>query len=135
VDVTRARPAVLLVEDDEKFARLLGRALARIHLRPRYAATGDSALRAIRTDSSVRAVILDVMIPHPDGIEVCRQIRRDGWTGPVIVISARGSAADRARARAAGADGFLAKPLRMSELLDFVSALLDGKPLQGAAGW
>ena len=72
------------------------------------------------------AVVLDIMIPHPDGIEVCRQLRRDGWRGPVVLISALDGAETRWRARSAGADVFLPKPFRLIQLLDAVTSLLGG---------
>lgn len=119
---------VLLVEDDEKFADLLARALGRIGLHAVHAATGDSALTAMRDSTPVAAVVLDIMIPHPDGIEVCRQLRRDGWQGPIVVISALDGADTRTRARSAGADVFVPKPFRLTELLDVVGTLVDGAP-------
>jgi CheY-like chemotaxis protein len=123
-----AAGVVLLVEDDEKFAELLARALGRIGLDARLAVTGDGALEAMRARQPVAAVVLDIMIPHPDGIEVCRQLRRDGWRGPIVIISALDSADTRTRARNAGADVFLPKPFRLSELLDAIATLVDGAP-------
>ena len=123
-----ARRIVLLVEDDEKFVDLLARALDRIGYDTVRAATGDTALAAMRSKPSVAAVVLDIMIPHPDGIEVCRQLRRDGWPGPIVVISACDGADTRTRARRAGADVFLAKPFRLTELLAVVGTLVEGSP-------
>ena len=62
-------------------------------------------------------IVLDVMMPHPSGIEVCRHLRADGWTGGVVIVSARSSPADRAAAERAGADVFLAKPFPLDELV------------------
>lgn len=109
-------PSVLVVEDDAKLARLLQRALARRGLVAVVAATGDEALRALRTSPGLSAMVLDVMIPHPDGIEVCRQARRDGWLHPVVVISARTDDLHARRAIDAGATVFLAKPFSLDEL-------------------
>ncbi len=117
-------PTVLLVEDDEKFSGVLARALRRVGLDIETTNTGDGALRAMRSTPPVSAVVLDVMIPHPDGIEVCRQLRRDGWSGPIVAISARTSSTDRARAAAAGANAFLPKPFRLADLCRTVTALL-----------
>lgn len=110
------RSLVLVVEDDEKLSELIQRMLARGGYDGMVAATGDEALRAMR-DRRPAAVVVDVMIPHPDGIEVCRKFRRDGWSGPIVAISARSSADHRRRAIEAGADTFLAKPFRLSELI------------------
>lgn len=116
---------VVLAEDDTKLARLVSRAFEHIGLETFIALTGDAALSAMRDDIPVAAVVLDIMIPHPDGIEVCRQIRRDGWEGPTIVISALDSADVRARVAKAGADVFLPKPFHLTELLTTVAARVD----------
>jgi CheY-like chemotaxis protein len=119
---------VLLVEDDEKFAGLLARAFGHLGFTAVLAVTGDGALDAMRQDRPFAAVVLDIMIPHPDGIEVCHQLRRDGWAGPIVIISALDGSETRTRARGAGADVFLPKPFRLEELLDAVSTLVDGSP-------
>jgi DNA-binding response OmpR family regulator len=90
------------------------------------AATGDDALRMMR-DRAPDAVVVDVMIPHPDGIEVCRKFRRDGWRGPMIAISARSSADHRRRTLDAGADTFLGKPFRLVDLIDTLDQLDHGE--------
>ncbi len=109
-------PTVLVIEDDEKLAQVIARMLRRAGFRPVLAATGDDALKAMLNDPPCGAVI-DVMIPHPDGLELCHQFRRDGWNGPIVVISALTSPELRARAIGAGADRFLAKPFRLGELV------------------
>lgn len=120
-------PYVVLAEDDVKLAGLVTRALGRAGLATLVALTGDAALAAMRQNTRMVAVVLDVMIPHPDGIEVCRQIHRDGWQGPTILISALDSPDIRRRAQEAGADVFLPKPFPLSELLDAVTAsVADG---------
>jgi DNA-binding response OmpR family regulator len=121
-------PSVLVVEDDEKLARLLQRALARRGLVSVVAATGDEALRALRTSDDLAAMVLDVMIPHPDGIEVCRQARRDGWLEPVVVISARTDDGHARRAMDAGATVFLAKPFSLEDLGETLSRYLLAAP-------
>jgi two-component system OmpR family response regulator len=85
--------------------------------------TGDAALRQARTGTADAAVI-DVMIPHPDGLEVCRHLRHRGWRGPIIVISARADPASAGHALAAGADAFLGKPFPLSTLTDRLIDLL-----------
>ena len=115
-----------MVEDDPHLAGLLQRALAHHHLEVLVAGTGDEALRWLREVPDVDALVLDVMIPHPDGIEVCRKARRDGHRGPIVVISARGGDAHRDRALAAGADVFLAKPFPLVDLGATVVDLVGG---------
>lgn len=119
---TTERPLVLIVEDDEKLAVLIERMLDRSGYRTVLALTGDEALRAMR-DGAPAAVVVDVMIPHPDGIEVCRKFRRDGWRGPMIAISARSSTDHRRRTLEAGADTFLGKPFRLADLVDTLDRL------------
>lgn len=119
--------SVLVVEDDLKLAWLIDRALERVGLEAEVVGDGDSALRAMREHPS-EAVVLDIMIPHPDGIEVCRQLRRNGWTGPVLMISARSSEADQQRSLAAGADLFLAKPFPLLDLARAVQGSLSAPP-------
>ncbi len=111
-----ARPLVLVVEDDERLGPIVGRMLERSGYDHVLATTGDDALRAMRDREPVAAVV-DIMIAHPDGIEVCRKFRRDSWPGTLVVMSARSSPDDRRRALAAGADAFLPKPFRLPELV------------------
>ena len=133
------RPRVLVVEDDERLGPLVGRMLARAGYVWELATTGDDALRAMR-ERRPDAVVVDVMIPHPDGIEVCRQFRRDGWAGPMLAMSARNSPDDRRRVLAAGADAFLAKPFPLGDLVASLDGLraggrsVDRPPVAGPLG-
>lgn len=122
----RAQPVrqVLIVEDDDKLAAVLARSLERASYACTIAESGDQALWAVdarRPD----ALVVDVMIPHPSGIEVCRHLRRSGFDGPIVVISARSNADDRAAAQRAGADRFLAKPFALAELVSTLDSLID----------
>jgi two-component system response regulator MprA len=115
---------VLIVEDDQKLAAVLARSLERAGYTCTIAESGDQALWAVdarRPD----ALVVDVMIPHPSGIEVCRHLRSSGFDGPIVVISARSNADDRAAAQRAGADRFLAKPFALAELVSTLDSLID----------
>lgn len=114
---------MLVVEDDEKFARLLARAFERSGISTVHAGTGDAALRCVQHGLGLRAAVLDVMIPHPDGIEVCRHLRRLGPSLPLVAMSSRSGAEHRSRARAAGADAFFGKPFSLLDLVDLVEEL------------
>jgi two-component system, OmpR family, copper resistance phosphate regulon response regulator CusR len=116
----------MLAEDDVKLASLLTRAFGHIGLMTTVAPSGDAALRVMRTKADVKAVVLAIMLPHPDGIEVCTQLRRDGWRGPTVVISALDGTDLRHRVERAGADAFLAKPFHLADLVDTVERLIDG---------
>ena len=121
-------PWVLVVEDDAKFADVLMRFLASVGYSARRAFSGDTALRAL-LDPGVIAVVLDVMIPHPDGIEVCRQLRRTHWNGPIIAMSARTGPLHETAIADAGADRFLAKPFPLDDLADALRSLTGHAPV------
>jgi DNA-binding response OmpR family regulator len=123
---------VLIVEDDPKMAAIIERCLRKAEYETEVAATGDQALWAVLHHAPT-AMVLDVMIPHPSGIEVCRHLRGRGWTGPVVVVSARSSPADRDAALRAGANAFLGKPFGLNELLETVGGLIEAAATGGAA--
>lgn len=122
----RAQPVrqVLIVEDDHKLAAVLARSLERAGYTCTIAESGDQALWAVDARPP-DALVVDVMIPHPSGIEVCRHLRSSGFDGPIVVISARSNADDRAAAQRAGADRFLAKPFALAELVSTLDSLID----------
>jgi two-component system, OmpR family, response regulator len=128
---------LLLVEDDVKMAALLKRGLEREGYAVDLGATGQEALRA-GTDFLYDGVVLDAMIPAPDGFEVCRQLRQAGRWMPVIMLTARGAVHDRVRGLDAGADDYLPKPFSFAELFARLRALLrrdvGERPVVLAAG-
>jgi DNA-binding response OmpR family regulator len=114
---------VLVVDDDEKLASVIVRFLERVGYRCTIARSGDEALWAVNR-SIPDAIVMDVMIPHPSGIEVCRHMRADGYPGPIVVISARSTPGDRAAAARAGATYFLAKPFPLAELASSLASMI-----------
>ncbi len=126
---TRHAPRVLVVDDDVKLAGIVARALERAGYGCVVADSGDQALWAANAHHP-DALVLDVMIPHPSGVEVCRHLRVAGFAGPIVVISARSRTDDRAAARRAGADAFMAKPFALSDLVSSLDALVG----RGAVG-
>ncbi len=114
---------LLVVEDDVKMASLLKRSLKREGYGVDVANTGADAVWAGR-EFPYDAIVLDAMIPAPDGFEVCRQLRQDGKWMPVIMLTARGAVNDRIRGLDAGADDYLLKPFAFAELLARLRALL-----------
>lgn len=116
---------VLVVEDDVKFADVVARAFARARVSSVLVETGDAALHTARSRGDLDAVVLDVMIPHPDGIEVCHHLRRTCPDLPLIVMSARAGGEQGSRARAAGAAAFLAKPFSLQHLVDVTCDLIE----------
>jgi two-component system, OmpR family, response regulator len=114
---------LLVVEDDVKMASLLKRSLKREGYGVDVASTGADAVWAGR-EFPYDAIVLDAMIPAPDGFEVCRQLRKEGKWMPVIMLTARGAVGDRIRGLDAGADDYLLKPFAFAELLARLRALL-----------
>jgi DNA-binding response OmpR family regulator len=115
---------VLIVEDDHKLAAVLARSLERANYICTIAESGDQALWAVDARPP-DALVIDVMIPHPSGIEVCRHLRSSGFDRSIVVISARSNADDRTAAQRAGADRFLAKPFALAELVSTLDSLID----------
>ncbi|MBE7940952.1 MULTISPECIES: response regulator transcription factor [Ramlibacter] len=114
---------ILIVEDDPHIAELL-----RMHLRDdgfavTHAADGDAGLRELQ-GGTWDAVVLDVMLPGVDGLEICRRARAMPRYTPIIIISARSSEVHRILGLELGADDYLAKPFSMLELVARVRALV-----------
>jgi two-component system, OmpR family, response regulator MprA len=117
-----ARRRILVVDDDARLAASLRRALAYEGYAVDVAADGPIALAAAR-DQPPDLVVLDVMLPGLDGIEVCRRLRA-GSDLPILMLTARDAVSDRVAGLDAGADDYLVKPFAHDELLARVRALL-----------
>jgi two-component system, OmpR family, response regulator len=114
---------ILVVEDDPKMAGLLRRGLLEEGHAPDVAQVGDDALwmaKAVEYD----AIVLDLLLPGIDGVEVCRRLRRDGVWSPILMLTARDGVDDRVAGLDAGADDYLPKPFSFSELLARLRALV-----------
>jgi two-component system OmpR family response regulator len=119
---------ILVVEDEPKMGRLLKRGLEREAYAVDVVATGTDALWAA-TETAYDAVILDAMIPAPDGFAVCRELRSRGRWMPVLMLTARGDLEDRVRGLDAGADDYLAKPFAFAELFARLRAITRREPV------
>jgi two-component system, OmpR family, response regulator len=120
---------LLLVEDDAKLARAVGRGLRHEGYAVDVVDDGDAALtRAAVWDYD--AVVLDVMLPGRDGFEVCRTLRQRECWAPILMLTARGRVGDRIRGLDVGADDYLAKPFDFGELLARLRALVRRVPAQ-----
>jgi two-component system response regulator BaeR len=129
-----AERRVLVVEDEAKLAALLCDYLRAAGYEPRVAEDGPSALQAFAADPPA-AVLLDLNLPGLDGMEVCRQIRRDSAV-PILMLTARADEIDRIVGLEIGADDYLCKPYSPREVVARVGALLrrsQGR-LAGATG-
>ena len=102
---------VLLVEDEARIANFITRGLSEQGYAVDVASDGDEALYWADV-ANFDLVILDVMLPGRDGIEVCRSLRRRGVRTPVLMLTARDAVEDRVRGLDSGADAYLVKPFR-----------------------
>jgi two-component system, OmpR family, response regulator len=107
---------ILIVEDEVKLAALLRRGLTEEAHAVDVAATGEDAL-ARATATEYDAIVLDLMLPGIDGLEVCRRLRADGVWSPVLMLTARDALEDRIGGLDAGGDDYLTKPFAFAELL------------------
>jgi DNA-binding response OmpR family regulator len=116
---------ILIVEDDPDIAELVGRYLDKAGFITEPVASGREALAAIAARPP-GLVVLDLMLPHVDGLEVCRIIRSNEATAaiPIIMLTARAEESERIVGLELGADDYLAKPFSPNELVARVRALL-----------
>jgi two-component system OmpR family response regulator len=114
---------ILVVEDELKMASLLRRGLLEEGHAVDVSRTGDEALARARA-THYDAVVLDLMLPGLDGVEVCRRLRAADVWSPVLMLTARDGVDDRIAGLDAGADDYLAKPFSFAELLARLRALV-----------
>ncbi len=113
---------ILVVDDDPAILRLLCTNLKARGYRVSTAIDGEESLKAVERDF-VDLMVLDVMMPKLDGVEVCRRVRE--WSNvPIIVLSARGDEKDKVRCLELGADDYLTKPFGIAELLARIKTAL-----------
>jgi two-component system response regulator MprA len=118
----------ILVADDEQAVReALGRALSSEGYEVAFARDGRETLAIVAT-LQPDAAILDVMMPPPDGLEVCRRLRASDNALPILMLTARRDVSDRVAGLDAGADDYLPKPFALDELLARLRALLRRVP-------
>src|SRR6059058_228461 len=114
---------LLLVEDDARIARFVAKGLREQTYAVDVSATGEDALYQAAVNT-YDLVILDVMIPAPDGFAVCRELRKSGQRMPILMLTARDAVEDRVAGLDHGADDYLTKPFEFRELLARMRALL-----------
>ncbi len=118
---------VLLVEDEERIADFVSRGLSERGYAVDVASDGEEALQWAHV-ADFDVVILDVMLPGRDGIEVCRALRGRGVRTPIVMLTARDAVEDRVRGLDSGADDYLVKPFAFAELLARLRALMRREP-------
>jgi len=114
---------VLVADDDRMIREALERALQLNGYEVQLASDGDSALAAVESRTP-DALVLDVMMPGLDGLDVTRRLRREGNRVPILLLTARDAVGDRVEGLDAGADDYLPKPYDLDELLARLRALL-----------
>jgi two-component system phosphate regulon response regulator OmpR len=113
---------ILLIEDDARLAEMVRDYLGQAGFRVARAASGSAGL-AMHGRDAFDAIVLDLMLPDMDGLEVCRQVRARATT-PILMLTARGDALDRVIGLEMGADDYLPKPFEPRELLARLRAIL-----------
>ena len=119
------KPLVLIVEDEPGIAEMLKYNLEKEGFRAGVAVNGEEAL-LMAEEQAPHLILLDWMLPHLSGLEVCRQLRRHPKSKdvPVIMLTARGEESDRVRGLNSGADDYIVKPFSPAELVARVRAVL-----------
>jgi two-component system copper resistance phosphate regulon response regulator CusR len=120
---------ILVIEDHKKLLRSLERGLTTAGYEVIAAETGEAGFYHASTEP-VDVVILDVMLPGRSGLEILRDLRKTGFSAPVLVLSARDTVADRIFGLDQGADDYLVKPFAFNELLARIRAQLN-RPIPG----
>src|SRR3954447_18469099 len=113
----------LIIEDDKAIAEFIGRGLREAGFAVDVAPNGEEGLEAALT-GEIDVAIVDLMLPGRDGLSVIDELRRQGRSTPVLILSARRSVDDRVRGLQAGGDDYLTKPFAFAELLARVQALV-----------
>src|SRR5216683_507750 len=113
---------VLVVDDDAALSEMLGIMLRGEGFEPTFVADGDRALEAFR-DTHPDLVLLDLMLPGVDGIDVCRQIRTESGV-PIVMLTAKSDTVDVVLGLESGADDYIVKPFKSKELIARVRARL-----------
>ena len=128
----RSVSQILVVEDDWRIGAFLDRALKHEGYRVQLVRDGKAALAVGCNPSAANLVILDLMLPDMDGIDVARELSNRSGV-PILMLTARDSVADRVRGLDAGADDYLVKPFALDELLARIRAMLRRQAASGAA--
>src|SRR2546426_2198150 len=114
---------VLIVEDEKKVAKALREGLEAEHYAVRVASSGEEGFFLVNHET-FDCVVLDLMLPHRDGLEILATVRKRGLQTPVLILTARDTVADRVRGLDSGADDYLVKPFALEELAARMRALL-----------
>jgi DNA-binding response OmpR family regulator len=130
--------SILIVEDEPNIVELLTFLMKRAGHQVRIARDGDAALRMMQAEIPA-LVLLDVMLPRRDGLEVCRAIRENAaWNAVrVVMLTAKGRELDRRKGMEMGADDYVIKPFATQDILDCIARQLQtsGDPDSRSGEW
>jgi len=115
---------ILIVEDEEKIVNLLRRGLLEERYTVDIARDGEEALYKFEINQNYDLILLDLMIPKVNGIEVCKKIRKTNTSIPILMLTAKDAVEDKIIGLDAGADDYVTKPFSFSELVARIRALL-----------
>lgn len=108
--------SIMVVDDDQDLAEMLGIVLNGVGMEVDLVSRGDEAIEIFR-NSQPDLVLLDIMLPGTDGIEVCREIRKQSTRVPIVMLTAKSDTHDIVKGLEAGADDYMVKPFKPSELV------------------
>lgn len=120
---TNANRKILIVEDDHAMALGLRDGISSEGYQVLYAADGETGLNLAREEAP-DLIVLDVMLPRMNGLDVCRQLRGEGRRTPIIMLTARGQEIDKILGLKLGADDYVTKPFSLMELLARIESVL-----------
>lgn len=116
---------ILIIEDEESIAKVLKKALEREAYAVDYLLDGEKAMRRLEMNSrDYDLILLDLMLPGKGGLEICRELRAQNITVPILVLTARNDLNDKIAALELGADDYLTKPFSIQELIARIKAIL-----------
>lgn len=114
---------ILLIEDDERIADSLAEALSDQHYVVDIASDGQIGWEFVKS-FTYNLLVLDLMLPKIDGISLCQQLRLQGYSMPILMLTARDTTSDQVKGLDAGADDYVIKPYKLQELMARIRALI-----------
>lgn len=123
------KQTILVVEDEDDIQELITYNLEKEGYRVRTVSTGEQALAEVQSREP-DLILLDLMLPGMDGMEVCQRLKENSSKTPIIMLTARGSESDKVEGLETGADDYITKPFSLKELLARINAILRRTSVQ-----
>ena len=115
---------VLIIEDDPAIVKGLEEALKEENFKVQVATDGTKGYQMAKRES-IALIILDLMLPGMNGKEICQQLRSDGVTTPILMLTAKKSREDMARGEQVGADWYITKPFKSAMVIETIQRFID----------